>query len=260
MLSNRKLLVILLIVILAVSVAATIIMTGHVGSPDQSGYSEAIVTARTEIWKDINSGKASSGTVAIMDNGKIVYSEGFGMADRENSIPVTTTTMFNIGSISKTYCTAAVMLLVDDGKVKLDENVTTYLPDFKMADPRYQDITVRMLLDHTSGLPGTVEANDLGYAYNPSFYSEVYTALSTAHLKAAPGSMGPYCNDGFTLAEMLVANVSGENYTDFLSQRIFKPLSLDHTGVSVGLETGKDVAAYYEADTGKKVPAKFSQS
>jgi CubicO group peptidase (beta-lactamase class C family) len=189
-----------------------------------------------------------------MDKGQIVYSEGFGMADRENSIPVDRNTIFNIGSVSKLFCAAAVMLLVDDGKVKLDDPVVKYLPDFTMADFRYQNITVRMLLDHTSGLPGTASANNFGYKYNPTTYQDLLTSLEQARLKAAPGEIAPYTNDGFTLAEILVTRVSGENFTNFLSQRIFKPLSLDHTSDSVGEQTGKNIATCYQPSTGKKIP------
>jgi CubicO group peptidase (beta-lactamase class C family) len=251
----RKLLLISIVLALTFSVASAAFLTFKNAPLSQDNYAEAIVQARTEIWQDINSGKASSATIAILDNGQIVYSEGFGMADRAESIPVDTKTMFNIGSVSKTFCTAAVMLLVDDGKVNLDDPVIKYLPEFTMADARYKDITVRMLLNHVSGLPGTKAANDVGYDYNPAFYKDVFTSLSQSHLKAAPGEMAPYTNDGFSLAEMLVVRVSGESYADFLSQKIFNPLSLDHTGVSVGEQSGKTIAAFYQPESGKKVPA-----
>jgi len=224
------------------------------GSEPQSTYLEAQIIARTEIWQDINSGKASSATVAILDNGEIVYAEGFGMADRGKSIPVDTSTLFNIGSISKTYCAAAVMALVDDGKVKLDDPVVKYIPDFTMADPRYNDITVRMLLNHTSGIPGTTGANNLGYEYNPTIYEDTLANLSRSHLKHTPGAEAPYCNDGFTLAEILITRVSGQKYIDFLSENIFKPLSLSHTGLSVGELSGQTAATFYQVDDGKGVP------
>ena len=117
-------------------------------------YDDAIHTARREIWKTLSSGKASSARIAFMDNGKIVYSEGFGMRDRENALPVEKNTQFNIGSISKIFTAAAILLLVDDGRVELDQPVTKYLPSFTAQDERYKDITVRMLLNHTSGFPG----------------------------------------------------------------------------------------------------------
>lgn len=113
-----------------------------------SDAQNAMITARAEIWKDINSGASGSAAIAIMDNGEIVYSEGFGMADREQSIPVDKNTIFDIGSISKVYTATAIMVLVDEGKIDLDKAVITYLPEFKMADERYKDITVRMTLNH----------------------------------------------------------------------------------------------------------------
>lgn len=217
-------------------------------------YAEAIITARTAIWKDINSGRASSATVAIMDNGEIVYAEGFGMADRERSIPVDPRTRFNIGSVSKVFDAVAIVLLVDEGKVELDAPVTRYLPEFKMADPRYNDITVRMLLDHTSGLPGTAYVNNFGYAYNPQMGEETLDVLLRAHLRHAPGAMAVYTNDGFTLAELIVERVSGQRWLDFLEERVFAPLSLTHTGASVGEDPDKPAAAYYRPDTAKKEP------
>ena len=206
------------------------------------------VTARTEIWKAITSGKTGSASVAIMDKGKLVYSEGFGMADREKSIPVDKNTVLNMGSVSKVYCATAVMLLVDDGKIDLDKPVTTYLPEFTMADERYRDITVRMLLNHSSGLPGTVGPNSFGYEYHHEFYQDVLNILAVSHLKHRPGEMAPYTNDGFTVAEMVVAKVSGKSYLQFVRERILNPLSLHKTGPSVGqLQDGKGelIARYY---------------
>ncbi len=248
---SNNLIYISLVLVLVLSVASAAFFAPKINNT-QDNYKEAIVTARTEMWQSINSGQIGSGAIAIMDNGKIVYSEGFGMADRENSTPVTSNTLFNIGSISKTFCATAIMVLVDDGKVKLDDNVTNYLPDFTMADPRYKDITVRMLLDHTSGLPGTTWSNSIGYEYNVNYYQEVLSSLSQAHLKAAPGEAAPYTNDAFTLAEMIVARVSGESYIDFLSQRVFQPLSLDYTGLSVGEQTSHTIAQYYSSSSGLK--------
>jgi CubicO group peptidase (beta-lactamase class C family) len=224
--------------------------------PNDTGdiYAKAIEAARTGIWKNINSGKSGSISVAILDNGKIVYSEGFGMADREKSIPVDTKTLFNMGSVSKVFCTAAIMILVDDGKVELDAPVTKYLPDFKMADQRYKDITVRMLLNHSSGVPGTAYANNMGYGFNDKVYEEILANLAHSNLKAAPGETAPYTNDGFTIAEMLVAKVSGQKYIDFLSEKILKPLSLNSTGRSIGERINEKITIFYKPDTAQKVP------
>ncbi len=220
----------------------------------QNPYENAVSTARGEIWKAINSGKCGSATAAIMVEGKVVYAEGFGMAHREKGIPVDPATPFNIGSISKVHAATAIMLLVDDGKVSLDKPVTDYLPEFRMADDRYRKITVRMLLNHGSGMPGTEGANSFGFRYDDRVKQDTIQTLARAHLKHAPGAMAVYCNDGFTLAEMIVERVSGGKYIDFLKERIFQPLGLDNTGMGVGEIRGKPVALYYDAQTGKIHP------
>ena len=209
----------------------------------------AVATARSEIWKEITAGHAGSATVAILDDGKVVYTEGFGMADREKSVPVDRNTLFNIGSISKMYCATAIMLLVDAGKVELDKPAITYLPEFVMADPRYKEITVRMLLNHSSGLLGTNYVNSFGFAYNEDFYQETLAMLAQSRLKHRPGEMAIYCNDGFTLAEMIVTKMTGKSYRQFLQEQIFKPLALDQTDLAVGQRppTQLTMAWYYNA-------------
>lgn len=231
-----------------------LVLLGGVAQGASSLTSDAIVTARTEVWQSINAGRAASAAVAIMQDGQVIYVEGFGMADREQSIPVTADTIFNIGSISKVYVATAIMLLVDEGRVALDAPVTTYLPEFVMADPRYKEITVRMLLNHASGLPGTVFANSFGYAYNDQILNDTLQVLSRSTLRHDPGAMAIYTNDGFTLAEMIVERVSGHKYADFLAMWVFAPLALEHTGVSVGERKGESAAAYYHPQTGKREP------
>lgn len=220
----------------------------------QKPYKNAIITARTEIWKDINSGKCSNASVAIMVDGKIVYAEGFGMANREKSIPVDKNTLLNIGSISKVFTAAAMMELIDEGKISLDKPVPDYLPEFKMADNRYKNITVRMLLNHTSGIPGTEGANSFGFKYYDNIQKETLNTLARSHLIHTPGTLAVYCNDGFTLAEMIIEKVSGKKYIDFLKEKILTPLGLKKTGLSVGEIQDKVIAAYYDPKTAKMQP------
>jgi CubicO group peptidase (beta-lactamase class C family) len=218
-------------------------------------YEPARDIARTMVGNDITAGKASSASVAIMAGAWVVYSEGMGLADRESGTPATAETIFNIGSCSKTFAAAALMKLVDEGKVQLDEPVTEYLPELKMKDPRYTDITVRMLLNHSSGFPGSTYANNMGYAFNPQVYEDTLANLAGSNLKTAPGQTAPYCNDGFTLAEMIVTRVTGEE--DFMAavrSLVLDPLSLDLTGPSVGQRPHDSIARSYQAGTGKITP------
>ena len=108
--------------------------------------------------------------------------------------------IYCIGSVSKVYVTTAVMQLVEQGKVDLDAPVTDYIDDFKMADERYKDITVRMLMNHTSGIFGSSLKNSDLYGDNSSVSTEnTLKNLENQRLKADPGEYAAYCNDGFTL-------------------------------------------------------------
>jgi len=241
-----------------VTVCSCCLLKAYVASAEVpqigNAYEIAMSTARSEIWQAINSGKCGSATAAIMVNGRVIYAEGFGMADREKGIPVQKATLFNIDYISKVYAATALMLLVDECKFSLDTPVTDYLPEFRMADDRYKKITVRMLLNHVSGIPGTEGSNSFGFKYHDNFNQETINTLARAHLKHAPGAMAVNCNDGFTLAEIIVERVSGRKYMDFLGERIFKRLGLKNTGMGVGAIRGKRVASYYDAGTGKMHP------
>lgn len=137
----------------------------------------------------------------------------------------------NIGSVSKVYVVAAVMQLADQGKIDIDAPVTEYIPEFRLADERYMDITVRMLMNHTSGLMGTVYAGAIRFDDRSSEYHDSFlTILSKERLKNTPGEYNCYCNDGFTLLEMVVERVSNMTFTEYMEKNITAPLGLYHTG------------------------------
>lgn len=139
-------------------------------------------------------------------------------------------TIFGIGSVSKMFTAVSVMLLVDQGKINLDEPVTTYVTDFVMEDPRYQEITVRMLLNHSSGIMGSTFANAMLLGETSTYHHDYFLEmLSHQGLKANPGEFSVYCNDGFSLAEMVVERVSGLTLTDFIAENIAEPLGLNYT-------------------------------
>lgn len=155
----------------------------------------------------------------------------------------------NIGSVSKMYTVTAVMQLVDQGKVDLDAPVTDYLPDFKLADERYQKITVRMLMNHTSGLMGTVYGEIFLLGEESGDYHDAFLGiLQKEGLKYEPGTCNCYCNDGFTLLEILVERVSGMTFTDYLKKNICKPLSLEKTGTPWNMDADGLVPIYVNGD------------
>ncbi len=138
--------------------------------------------------------------------------------------------MYGIGSISKMFTAVVVMQLVQEDRVNLDTPVVAYIPEFTMEDPRYKNITVRMLLNHSSGLMGSTLVNSLLFNDNDSAtYDNLLDSLKTSRLKAAPGEFSVYCNDGFSLAEILVERVSGLSFTEYLQENVSGPLNLYNT-------------------------------
>ena len=151
----------------------------------------------------------------------------------------------NIGSVSKVYTVAAVMQLVDQDKVDLDAPVTDYIPDFRLADERYHKITVRMLMNHTSGLMGSVYGEIFLLDDGDSDYRDAFLGiLQKEGLKYEPGTCNCYCNDGFTLLEILVERVSGMTFTDYLEKNICNPLSLKKTGTHWNMDASELVPVY----------------
>ena len=168
---------------------------------------------------------------AVWQDGKIIQSgsraapAGQGQPERKVSGSV-----YCVGSVSKIYTAVAVMQLAEKGKLELDAPVTRYLPDFKMADERYRDITVRMLLNHSSGLMGSSMGSGVLFDDpSPQAADSLLRRLSTQRLKAAPGAYSVYCNDGFTLAQLVVEAVSKNGFMDYVQANILKPPGLERT-------------------------------
>lgn len=162
---------------------------------------------------------------ALMDGDEFLVSGTAGVFSKSENRALTSEAMYGIGSISKMYTSASVMQLVDQGKVNLDTPVVNYIPDFSMKDPRYKNITPRMLLNHASGLMGTSMNNLLLFNDNDPYYHDHFLeTLRDQRLKADPGAYSVYCNDGFTLAEILVERVSGKTFTEYVAENFSNKL------------------------------------
>ncbi|MEK7724789.1 MAG: serine hydrolase domain-containing protein [Acidobacteriota bacterium] len=161
--------------------------------------------------------------VAVIKDGKVIKNKGYGLANVETNTPVTTETVFKIGSISKPIIAMGIMLLVEEGKISLDDKVSKYLDG---TPETWKDITVRHLLSHTSGIireaPG----------FDPAKIQADADVIKTAYqspMVFTPGEKYQYCNVGyFSLAE-IIRKVSGKPWSDFLTERIFKPFGMNST-------------------------------
>ncbi len=149
--------------------------------------------------------------------------------------------------------TTAVMKLVDEGKVNLDTPIVNYIPDFKMKDKRYQQITPRMLLNHSSGLLGTSSNSAILFGDNDTYaHDTLLEQLANQNLKADPGAYSVYSNDGFTLAEILVERVSGMSFTTFMHRYITEPLDMNNTQTPQDRVDLSQMAATYSATNAKQ--------
>ena len=156
-------------------------------------------------------------------------------------------TVYCVGSVSKVYVTVAVMQLVDQGKVELDAPVTDYLPDFKMADERYKDVTVRMLMNHTSGIMGTSSENIFLLNDTEGGRGEaVLRNLAEQRLKANPGAYAAYCNDGFDLLQLIVERITGMEYSAYVKKYVAKPLGADSIGTGLSLFGSERLTNVYQ--------------
>ncbi|MFG6200412.1 serine hydrolase domain-containing protein [Nonomuraea sp. JJY05] len=167
-------------------------------------------------------------SVVVTHNGEVVHAAGYGH-DSEGR-PVTANTPMRVASVSKSFTAMAVMTLVERGRIKLDEPVAAQLPGFRMADPRAAAITVRQLLNQTSGLSDTtVDIAAVEGATSPADYT---ARLSGSKLRAEPGTRWEYCNVNYDLAARLVEVASGRPFGDYLRERVFGPLGMKSSAVS----------------------------
>lgn len=177
--------------------------------------------------------------VLVRKGGKTVFEHGYGLRDLRTKARIDAKTNFRLASFTKQFTAMAIMLLVHDGKLHYDDKLTQYFPEF----PAYgKDITIRHLLNHTSGLPDyedlmNVEEKTRGVIWTPEHQiqdEEVLELLEKATKGFfAPGVSWAYSNSGYVLLGLVVAKVSGAPFGDFLAQRIFVPLHMDHTLVYV---------------------------
>jgi len=159
-------------------------------------------------------------SLAILRNGKIVLLRSYGLANIEHRVPVKPETVFQSGSIGKQFTAAAVMILVQDGKLSLDDHLAKFFPDVPAS---WSNITVRHLLNHTSGLGDYPPEIELQRTYTEE---QMFAAFKRAPLQFAPGTGWDYSNAGYATLGFLIRKVTGKFYGDFLEERIFRPLGM----------------------------------
>lgn len=171
-----------------------------------------------------------NGSVLVSEDGEVIYKNGFGKANMEWNIPNTTSTKHRLGSITKQFTAALTMQLVEEGKLKLDVPISTYLPEYPKTTG--DKITLHHLLTHTAGIPN--------YTSFPKFFesasrdpytpTEFISEFNKMELEFIPGAKFAYSNSGYFLLGVIIEKVTGKSYEENLKKKIFDPLNMKNTG------------------------------
>lgn len=171
-----------------------------------------------------------SGAVLVAEGGKVIYKEGFGLANREWNIPNSTDTKFRLASVSKQFCSMLVMQLIQEGKLKLDDKIIDHLPYYRKDTGK--QITVHHLLSHQSGIKDFTASYDYrGSTSRLTFgKDEFITEHCSADLTHPPGAIYSYCNAGYIILGRIIEKATRKTFEQNLHDRIFEPLGMKNSG------------------------------
>jgi len=221
----------LFIAAIAPQIAAPIVARAQVSASDDAKISKKV---DAYVAAEMRAEKIPGLALAIVRDGKTIKSLGYGLANLELDVPVKPETIFQTGSVGKQFTATAVMMLVEDGKIHLDDPIRKYLPG---SPATWKNITVRNLLTHTSGIHDyeTESLKKKGAAFinlrNDYTEDELFRKFSGLPLDFPPGSKWNYSNSGYVILGILIHKVTGEFYGDVLQERIFRPLGMASTRI-----------------------------
>lgn len=222
---------------------------------DQATASRRLHDQTDKVFAKWDSTLTPGCALSVMKDGQIIYKRGYGMADLDHDVTINSETVFHVASISKQFTATAILLLAQEGKLSLDDDVHKYikeLPDFGMP------ITIRELIHHTSGLRDQWSLLGMaGWRYSLDLITDddVMELMSRQKdLNFKPGEKHVYCNTGYTLLAQIVKRVSGESFREFTTKRIFEPLGMKNTHFRDDhAEIVKHIAYGYEEGKGENV-------
>ena len=206
-------------------------------------YLDAIAEARLRVLEIMEESGIPGASVAVDVGGEVVWSQGFGWADLEQRVPVTTLSRFRVGSVSKTMTATGLGLLLEEGLVDLDAPVQTYVPGF--PEKRWT-ITTRQLGGHTAGIRHYQSQEEMLSDAHFETVEDGLAIFSSDTLLFEPGTNYSYSSYGWNLLSAVVESASGEPFLDFMRDRVFEPLGLRHTVPDQNTAIVPDRVSFYE--------------
>jgi len=210
-----------------------------------------------EMMKTFHKYNMFDGAVLVAENGKVIYKEGFGLANREWNIPNSTDTKFMIGSISKPLTATLILILVQKGLVDLNKTIDDYLTEFKNKPAA--KVTIRQLLNHTSGIPNYDIIKDFFPRISrQSFSREDYVKVySDSALAFKPGSRYMYSSWGYYTLGYIIEKVSGKSYEQAMQDEIFNKINMHNSGSYLHTQIVPKRASGYDYGFGNYIGADF---
>jgi CubicO group peptidase (beta-lactamase class C family) len=191
-------------------------------------------------------------TLAVARNGAVVKLQGYGFANLEHEVPATPDTVFELASVTKQFTATAIMLLAEEGKLRLDDPITWHI---LRAPETWKGITVRHLLTHTGGLPGMRDGfKSLQQRWHVNYATpELFESATKDTLIGAPGERWEYSDVGYFLLGMIIESASGQRYGSFLADRFWNPLGMTSTSLLDQWRILKHRAAGYTIRNGELI-------
>ncbi|MAW91669.1 MAG: serine hydrolase [Altererythrobacter sp.] len=189
------------------------------------------------------------GTALVAIGDEILLDKGYGSANLEWDISNTTDTKFRIGSVTKQFTAAAILLLQERGQLDIDQPVKTYWPEAPLS---WDGITLRHLLHHTSGIPNVTNFDEFSrWKFLPTTRDEMISRFADKELDFPPGEKWSYSNSGYLLLTAVVEEVSGQSYSDFIEENFFTPLGMSATAIDLTAQiVPKRASGYSPSDSG----------
>src|SRR5437879_11608928 len=208
---------------------ATVIVFSGSGAAAGNTADEKKAEAVDEIFVDLTKPGSPGCALGVYRDGKMIYSKGYGLANVEQNVPITPQSVFDIGSTSKQFTAASILLLEQQGKLSVNDDIHKYIPEL----PDYgHKITLLNLLNHTSGLRDYLALFELAGVNIDSVTTDedaLGVIIRQKNLNFEPGSQWLYSNTGFFLLSVVVKRVSGQSLPEFAATNIFKPLGMSQT-------------------------------
>ncbi len=186
-----------------------------------------------ELARVLSDSPAPGLAVGVVRNQKLVYAKGFGLSNVETGAKVSTRTLFHMASVTKPFVATAIVQLLEQQKLSLDDRIVKHLPYFKMADDRYSTLTIRQLVTHSSGMPDVEDYHWDEPEYDEGALGRFVRSLDNRELLFEPGEKFTYSNIGFEILGDLIAKVSGRSFADYVKENILLPLGMNDSSILI---------------------------